>query len=61
MAIFDHDKHTKTSEVCSVTLPLKKIKAALVNKTDSETEDSQPNVIEYSLGVVMHTKEVRTY
>ena len=59
VAIFDHDKNTKTSEVCSVTLPLKKIKSALVSKTESEKdEETQQNVIEYSLGVELTAKEV---
>ena len=60
MAIFDHDKHTKTSEVCSVTLPLKKIKSTLVSRHKMlETEETtQQNVIEYALGVELTSKEV---
>ena len=59
MAIFDHDKTTKISEVCSVTLPLKKIKSALLSKTEDEKdEETQKSLIECSLGVELTTKEV---
>ena len=59
MAIFDHDKTTKTAEVCSVILPLKKIKSALLSKTEDETdEETQKSLIECSLGVELTTKEV---
>ena len=42
-------------------MPLKKMKSTLVSKTETDTEEStQPDVIEYSLGVELTAKEVKT-